>query len=300
MSFSSSLLDNLTRVNEVLTYDLFSIGERSVSLQSIILFLAIIGFTWVLSKYVQSLFDRQLSSRFKDGTDHTLKRLLHYFILTVGVVVGIDFIGIDLTSLAVVASFLSVGIGFGLRNIASNFISGIILMIERPISVGDFITVDDFLGTVRDIGLRATVFRTVDNQSIVIPNSTFLEQNVINWTRGGSKIRLRFDVGVAYGSDVEKVKSTLIDSAEALDSVLDDPAPQVIFEEFGDSSLNFELRVWVSTAGDRIPVRDELNTKINELFVENDLEMPFPQRDLHFRSGTPVSAEPPEEDQSEE
>jgi small-conductance mechanosensitive channel len=290
----STMLDQLERANQILTYELFTIGNRGISLQSLVFFLVILGFTWLLSKYVRRSFDKRLASQFKDGTDHTLKRLLHYTILAIGLFVAIDFIGIDLTSLAVVASFLSVGIGFGLRNIASNFISGIILMFERPISVGDFIKVDDFLGTVQDIGLRATVFRTVDNQSIVIPNSTFLEQNVINWTRGESTVRLRFNVGVAYGSDVEKVKSTLIEAADALDTVREDPAPQVVFTEFGDSSLNFELRVWVGTAGDRIPVRDELNTKINELFAENELEMPFPQRDLHIRDSAPIEVNNPD------
>lgn len=295
----SSILNYLERANEMFTYEVFSIGNRGVSLQSLVLFVIIIGVTWLLSKYLRRTFESRFSTQFKDGMDHTLKRMIHYVTLAIGLFVAVDFIGIDLTSLAVVASFLSVGIGFGLRNIASNFISGIILMIERPISVGDFLSVDDFLGTVEDIGLRATVFRTVDNQSIVIPNSTFLEQNVINWTRGERQVRLRFPVGVAYGSDVEQVKSVLIEAAESLDGVLESPEPKVIFQEFGDSSLNFELRTWVDSVSDRIPIRDELNTRINELFADHDLEMPFPQRDLHIRDSVPFEMGEPQPEDSE-
>ncbi len=289
MSYKS-FFDRLLRVQELFTYDLFSLGDRSISLKSIVFFFLILGTSWFASKYLRTLFDRRLAHRFVGGTRHTLRRLLHYFILTVGVIIAVDFLGIDLTSLAVVASFLSVGIGFGLRNIASNFISGIIIMIERPISVGDFITVDDFLGRIESIGLRATVFQTVDNQSIVIPNSTFLEQNVINWTRGEETIRLRFPVGVAYGSDVQKVKSTLKEAAESLETVQDDPPPEVVFKEFGESSLNFELRVWIKHLNQFIAVRDELNTKINNFFAKEKLEIPFPQRDLHLRSTVPDSS----------
>lgn len=287
MSFDV-LSSQLVRIQNVLTFELFTIGERPISLLSFLIFFLIIAVTWTISRYVQKLFDRKMADRFKDGADHTLRRLLHYTIIAIGLFIAVDFIGIDLTSLTVVASFLSVGIGFGLRNIASNFISGIILMIERPISVGDFVTIDDFLGSIESIGLRATIFKTVDNQTIVIPNSTFLEENVINWTRGEKTIRLRFEVGVAYGSDIEKVKSTLLEAANSVDGVLDEPSPSVVFDEFGGSSLDFELRVWVNHAKNRIPVRNELNTTINELFVENELEMPFPQRDLHLQSSTPI------------
>lgn len=281
------LFDKLAMAKPFLNYELFNLGERSITLTSILIFLAIIGVSWVLSRYLQGLFETRFSDRFQRGTDHTLKRLIHYSILAIGIFIAIDFIGIDLTSLAVVASFLSVGIGFGMRNIASNFISGIILMIERPISVGDIVTVDEEIGRIMDIGMRATTVRTVDNQEIVMPNSTFLEQNVINWTRGERKNRLRFPVGVAYGSDVETVRETLLETAASVDKVLEDPEPQVVFQEFGDSSLNFELRVWVGDASDRISVRDELNTAINKVFVEKGIEMPFPQRDVHLDSPEP-------------
>lgn len=274
----------LTAAGDVMNYELFTVGERAVSLTSVLIFLGILAVSWVLSRYVRSLFESRLSDRFQRGTDHTLKRLIHYSIIFIGLFVGIDFIGIDLTSLAVVASFLSVGIGFGMRNIASNFISGIILMFEQPISVGDIVTVDEEIGKIINIGMRATVVRTVDNQEIVMPNSTFLEQNVINWTRGERKSRLRFPVGVAYGSDVSLVRETLIETANEIDDIMEDPEPQVVFQEFGDSSLNFELRVWVEDAAIRVAVRDELNTAINEAFVEKGIEMPFPQRDVHLQN----------------
>ncbi|MFB6346807.1 MAG: mechanosensitive ion channel family protein [bacterium] len=292
MSFNK-VFDALSSVSTVLNYELFHLGNRAISLTSILIFLGIILFSWMLSGYLRRLFDQRLASQFQRGTDHTLKRLIHYTIIAIGLFIAVDFIGIDLTSLAVVASFLSVGIGFGMRNIASNFISGIILMIERPISVGDIVSVDEEIGRIITIGMRATVVRTVDNQEIVMPNSTFLEQNVINWTRGERKSRLRFSVGVAYGSDVDLVKETLIETAKSIESILEDPAPQVVFQGFGDSSLDFELRVWIADAEQRIQVRDELNTAINEVFVEKGIEMPFPQRDLHVRSPKPFEVESP-------
>lgn len=286
------LLNSLAALAPILDYELFTIGERSVTLVSLMIFVAILAVSWMISSYLRRLYESRFSSQFEKGTAHTLQRLIHYTTLTIGAFVAIDFIGIDLTSLAVVASFLSVGIGFGMRNIASNFISGIILMFERPISVGDIVTVDEEIGKIINIGMRATVVRTVDNQEIVMPNSTFLEQNVINWTRGERKSRLRFSVGVAYGSDVEKVRETLLETADSIEKVLENPEPQVIFMEFGDSSLNFELRVWIADASERIPVRDKLNTAINRAFVEEDIEMPFPQRDVHLDSLNDTAEEP--------
>lgn len=287
--------DVLSTLGNILNYELFTLGERAISLTSVLIFIAILCFSWGLSRYIRRLFDQRLASRFQRGTDHTLKRLIHYSIVFLGLFIGIDFIGIDLTSLAVVASFLSVGIGFGMRNIASNFISGIILMIEQPISVGDIVTVDEEIGRIINIGMRATVVRTVDNQEIVMPNSTFLEENVINWTRGERKSRLRFPVGVAYGSDVELVRETLIETAKNTDNVMDDPEPRVIFMEFADSSLNFEVRVWVEDADYRIQVRDDFNTAVNEAFAEKGIEMPFPQRDVHLETTGDAEVENPPE-----
>lgn len=280
-----SFLENF---KTILNTQLFTLSGRSVTISSIIFFFLIIVLTWIISKYIRSLIRDKFSDRFEAGTGHTIRRLTHYSIMIIGFIVAIDFIGFDLTSLAVVAGFLSVGIGFGLQNITSNFISGLILMFERPISVGDIVTVDDKIGTIEDIGLRATTVNTVDNIHVVIPNSKFVQETVTNWTRGDQKIRIRLSVGVAYGSDVEKVKDILFDIAKNVEGVLEEPEPQVVFQEFGGSSLNFEFRVWVATPRDRIKVSNRVNELINERFEEQDVEMPFPQRDLHVRSSVPL------------
>lgn len=274
----------LERVDTVLNFELFTLQDNPVTLLAIILFSFVMIITVLASKYLRSLFQARFSDRFKNGLDHTINRLIHYTILLIGFFIALEIVGISLSSLAIIAGFLSVGIGFGLQNIASNFISGLILMFERPISVGDLVTVNDQLGTVQKIGLRATIVNTVDNIEIILPNSIFVEQEVTNWSHGDPKIRLRCPVGVAYGTDPETVRDVLLKVAEEEDEVLENPEPSVVFTEFGDSALNFELRVWVADPGPPARVKTKVNFAINRRFAEDNLEIPFPQRDLHLRS----------------
>ncbi|MFB6354940.1 MAG: mechanosensitive ion channel family protein [bacterium] len=275
---------SMSQLHNVMTYQLFQLQENPVTLLSILIFVGILVATLLVSRYLRYLFDSRVSDRFDQGVDYTINRLIHYTVLVIGFFVAIESIGLDLTSLAVVAGFLSVGIGFGLQNIASNFISGLILLFERPIKIGDLVTVDDQVGVVKNIKLRATVVQTLDSIDIIIPNSAFVEQNVTNWSHGENLVRVRCPVGVAYGSDTQKVEEILTEIARESDKILDDPGPSVLFPEFGDNALNFELRFWIDSPSKRAPIKSEINFEIDRRFREADIEMPYPQRDLHFRT----------------
>lgn len=291
MSENIPVQQSLDFIHEVLTYPLFELQSNTITLLTLLILTLIVLVAYLLSKYLQKIYSRQVADRFSRGTDFMVKRLIHYSILLLGFIIGVETAGIDLSSLAMIAGFLSVGIGFGLQNITSNFISGLILLFERPIEVGDTVTVGEQLGTVTAINLRATEVNTWENVDIIIPNSAFVEQNVINWSHGEDYIRITCPVGIAYGSDTKKVKELLLEAAESQEKVLDDPEPTVLFREFGGSSLDFELRVWISTPRFRPQVKSEINYTIDKLFRENDVEIPFPQRDVHLKNETGATDE---------
>ncbi len=276
----------LILLHDIINYPLFKLQDTPITLLAILLFVAVIAGSYLISIYIRKLYDRRLTTRFSSGIDFTVKRLIHYTVLIIGFLVAFEIAGIDLSSLAIIAGFLSVGIGFGLQNITSNFISGLILLFERPIEVGDTVTVGDQLGTVTGINLRATEVNTWENIDIIIPNSAFVEDNVINWSHGEEYIRVSCPVGVAYGADTEKVRDILYEIAREHPKVLDTPEPNVLFLEFGDSSLDFELRIWIRTPRRRNWIKSEINYEIDQRFREENIEIPFPQRDLHLRSAT--------------
>jgi len=205
-----------------------------------------------------------------------------------GIIIAVQSIGLNLTSLAVVFGLLSVGIGFGLQNVASNFISGLIILFERPIEIGDRITVGDVWGDVVNINLRATLILTIDNIAIIVPNSEFISSRVTNWSYRDSKVRVHIPVGVAYGSDVQLVTNSLLEVARNNAEVMKDPAPEVWFTQFGDSSLKFELLVWTLDPKRRPEVISDLNKSIDAIFRKNKIEIPFPQRDIHIRTSVPL------------
>ena len=193
--------------------------------------------------------------------------------------------GIDLTALAAVSAVLMVGIGFGLQNITSNFISGLFLLFERPVQVGDYVEVSGVQGCVRSIRARSTMVETLDSVSIIVPNSNFIAQNVTNWSYQDAKVRIHISVGVSYSSDVDLVGETLLRVGKSHPEVLQNPDPSVQFLEFGDSSLNFDLLVWIDAPSRQYFVRSDLNFAIVNAFREEGITIPFPQRDLHLRSG---------------
>jgi len=207
----------------------------------------------------------------------------------VGVVFALQTLHVDLTGLAVVAGILSVGIGFGLQNVASNFISGIILLIERPITVGDRVTVGDINGFVRAINMRSTEVVTTDNISIIVPNSEFVSGRVVNWSHGDPRLRLRLAVGVSYKADVEHVSRVLREAGARVPEVLADPPPEARLVRFGLSSLDFELLVWIADPRRQEAVTSALHYGVRAAFLDNRIEIAFPQLDLNVQSPLSVS-----------
>jgi small-conductance mechanosensitive channel len=250
----------------------------------VIFFLTLLIF---LTSKLKGVFVKQILSRYSDdvGVSESIGTIIQYVAVLVGGLIIVQST-INLGSLNVLAGALGVGIGFGLQNIANNFISGLIILFERPIKVGDRIEVGNISGDVVKVAARATTVSTNDNISIIIPNSEFISQKVINWSHNDRNIRFHVPVGVSYNEDPAKIKSILLEIAKRHPDVLQKPEPEVLFLEYADSSLNFDLMVWTSTYIDRpIVLRSQLYYLIFEKFKEQGVEIPFPQRDIHIKSG---------------
>ena len=260
-----------------------------LSLVQIFLLVALlIAVFWISSRTKRFLFNRLLA---QSGLDRSLQyaiaQVVSNIVLVVGIFIVLENSGIRLAALTVFAGAVGVGVGFGLQNIASNFISGLVILAERPITIGDRVEVAGIAGQVEHIRARSTVIRTNDNIMMIVPNTKFIDSPVTNWTYGDRRVRFRIPVGVAYGSDVAKVRDALLAVAQENPHTLKEPAPGVFLEKFGDNSIDFKLVVWSSEMSARPSrYRSDLNFAIVEKFREAKIEMPFPQRDLHIRSGT--------------
>jgi small-conductance mechanosensitive channel len=240
-----------------------------------------------LSRLARSLMELRVFPRtgWDSGVCYTISTTLHYTALLVGGLVALNILGFPLTNLALIAGALGVGIGFGLQNIVNNFISGLILLFERPIKVGDILVIDGQWGTVKEIRVRSTIFETYDRYVLIIPNSELLSGKIANWTHyGGGINRLELKVGVAYGADVRRVAQLATEICLAHPRVLKDPPPEAFFKAFGDSSLDFVIWVFLQSPKGRIAVTHELNTAILEAFQREGIEIPFPQRDLYIKN----------------
>ena len=265
---------------------LFRLGDEVVTAASLIAFVAILLVAMLISQILQRTLQRAATRRGLDeGIQYALSRLLNYFVLAVGTLVALENLGISITALAGLGAILAVGIGFGLQNIAQNFVSGLILLLERPVKKGDFVEVGDIQGTVREIHARATVITTLNNVDVLVPNGQFITERVVNQTFANRLIRMRVDVGVAYGSDTALVVSIMERVARDHPAVIPDPAPKVWFTNFGESSLDFTLLVWISEPLLQWQVASDLRFAIDAGFRAAGVEIPFPQRDLHLRSG---------------
>ncbi|MEL6221207.1 MAG: mechanosensitive ion channel domain-containing protein [Cyanobacteria bacterium J06627_8] len=228
------------------------------------------------------------------GSREAIATLTRYTLIALGALVVLQVWGLDLSSLALLASALGVGIGFGFQNIARDFGSGLILLFERPVQVGDFVEVGAFQGTVNRIGARSTSVVTLDRVSIIVPNSYFLENQVINWSHENPLSRIAIPVGVSYNSDPEEVRTLLIEAAANHEAVVKHPNPQVFFDGFGDSALNFLLLVWIVKPERQLVIKSELYFQVFRLLNDKGIKIPFPQRDLHVRSGhLPVKLDAP-------
>lgn len=265
---------------------LFKIQDVGITISHFVVAIVAVIISLLISKVVRSALKKHLFKTFDidTGLQYALLRFIHYIIVIIGLYIGLKTVNIPLGAIVGLFAVIGVGIGFGLQNLTSNFISGVILLLERPVKVGDRLEVNEVWGDVKRISLRTTLIETPDNIAIIVPNSKLLENEVINYSYGDPKIRLRIPVGIAYGSDCEKVTNLLVNVAEQNDRVLKNPAAKVWFSEFGDSSLNFILLCWIPNSSIKFDVRSELNYAIDRVFREQQIEIPFPQHDLHLRS----------------
>lgn len=265
---------------------LFKIQDVGITISHLVVAIIAVLLSLIISRIIRTTLRNQIFKKFEidQGLEYALLRFVHYVILLIGVYIGLKTINLPLGAVVGLLAVVGVGIGFGLQNLASNFISGIILLLERPVKVGDRLEVNDVWGDVKRINLRTTLIETPDNIAIIVPNSKLLETEVINYSYGDPKIRLQIPVGIAYGSDCKKATEIMVQAALDNPRILKDPTPKTWFREFGDSSLNFILLCWIPSATIKFDVISEINHAIDNGFRANGVEIPFPQRDLHLRT----------------
>jgi small-conductance mechanosensitive channel len=278
---------------EVFVVPLFTLGNTPVSLATLVWFVVILLLVVLLARFTRRLLRTRVlvHTKLDLGTQYLISRIAGYAVLVLGMIIGLQTLGLNLSSLAVLAGALGVGIGFGLQNIVHNFVSGLILMGERSVQIGDRVEVGNVLGQVIRIGARATAIQTNDNISVIVPNSEFVSNRVVNWSlQGDRRVRFRLPVGVAYGSEPRMVEKLMLEVALANPAVLREPMPRVVFLGFGDSALNFELRVWTVEMMHRPgELRSQLYFALWDKFKEHKIEIPFPQRDLHVKEPVQVT-----------
>ncbi|GAA4650111.1 mechanosensitive channel MscK [Kistimonas scapharcae] len=285
--------DMITIFSSIEAITITTTGMKSDTWQlgDIMTALLLILVTMVLSRNLPGLLEIAVLSRLQlsQGSGYAISTLLSYSITAIGVLSVLSTLGVSWDKLQWLVAAVGVGLGFGLQEIFANFISGIIILFERPIRIGDTVTIGSLSGTVSRIRIRATTITDWDNKEIVIPNKVFITDQLINWTLSDPETRVVIMVGVAYGSDLAKTRELLLQAADEDPRVLKEPAPSVFFLSFGDSTLNHELRVHVKEMGDRLITLNDLNTRIDTLFREHNIEIAFPQRDIHIRTTEPPS-----------
>lgn len=288
MNLSEPWEEGFRKVNEVLTAEIFHIGTQKFTLLLILkLLILIIALLWISGRLRKLLSTRILArSSMSVGSRQMISTLFHYTFIVVGLMIIIQAAGIPLTTLNVMAGALGIGVGLGLQEVFKNFVSGLVILFERPIKIGDRVMVGEVDGSIVEIRARSTTVLTNDNIAIIVPNSSFIVDNVINWTYNDPRIRFHIPIGVSYGSNPDEVEKALLAAAADVDEVLEEPPARVWFREFGDSSLNFELLAWTSrllhSPGD---FRSKLNFAVHRRLHEAGITIPFPQRDLHVKSG---------------
>jgi len=277
----------INKVVEYLNLPLISLGNITVTAWKILYIILLFVLLFYITKKIKNWIIHGLLSKssLDIGIRTAIGTMFRYLIIVIGLLIIFQSAGIDMSAVTVLAGALGVGIGFGLQNITSNFISGLIIMFERPIKVGDRIEVGAISGDVVNISMRATTVVTNDNITVIVPNSDFISSQVINWSHNDRNVRFSIEVGVSYKEDPEKIQDILLAVANDNSAVLKNPNPDVIFTEFGNSSLNFSLRVWTT---ELIQKPDTLKSflyfEIFKRFREQGVEIPFPQRDLHIKN----------------
>ncbi len=271
----------------IFTNDFLTFGNTSYSLIDLLIILALFIALLIIIRFITNILRTRVLqvTGINRGSQEVILIIIRYGLIFIGTIILLQASGLDLSSLTIIGSVLGVGIGFGLQDIAKNFASGLVLLFERSVQVGDFIQVGQHMGTVERVGARSIVLKTLDSISVIVPNSRLLAEEVINWTHDKSSARLHIPVGVAYGSIVPDVKNALLQAAKEHPEVLRYPQTQVFFTGFGDSSLNFDLLVWTSDPSRQAIITSDLYYRIEAILKEEKIEIPFPQRDLHLRTG---------------
>ncbi|MET1256221.1 mechanosensitive ion channel family protein [Aliikangiella maris] len=289
LSWLETMLNFLVIIKDGIM-DGFSVGNMTISLWNIFLGLFFFYVAFKIGRWIRNRLEQKwlLKSNLSKGAREAAASLTWYALIAFISIIALAIAGFNISNLALVAGALSVGIGFGLQNVVNNFISGLILLFERPIKRGDWIIVGNTQGFVKEINIRSTRIQTFDFADVLIPNSELLTNQLTNWTLSNALGRVRIPIGVAYGSDTDKVKTILLNIAEQHPEVVKEhaevPNPQVHFLKFADSSLEFELRCFISDILNIMRITSEINFAIDKQFKEADIRIPFPQRDLHIIS----------------
>ncbi|NBL78583.1 mechanosensitive channel MscK [Proteus sp. G2672] len=284
-------LDGITLWNYTLPTELGNV-VKAVTVADLLLSVSIMAISWFMTRNLPGLLEVLILSRIKlqQGASYAITTILTYVIIAIGTIVSLGILGVAWEKLQWLAAALTVGLGFGLQEIFANFVSGLIILFERPVRIGDTVTIGTYSGTVSRIRIRATTVTDFDRKEVIIPNKAFVTERLINWTLSDTVTRIIIQVGVAYGSDLEKVKAILMKAAKDNIRVMTEPEPVVLFTEFGASTLNHELRFYVRTLGDRSIAIDEVNRAIDKLCNENNINIAFNQLDvyLHNKQGDEV------------
>lgn len=285
------LAANILGLESIGSIELFVISDTSVTIARLLTSLTVFYFFVVGSSIMQEFLRTVVLPRTDadPGVINSILAVTRYVLIILAVVVSLGTLGFSLTTLAVIGGGLSIGVGIGLQQVISNFIAGILLLFEQSLRPGDIIELENEVGVVEKLNIRSTLVRTNDNVELVIPNETFLSSSLKTYTKSSRLVRIAIRVGVSYDSDAELVRNLLMNVAEQDEDVRDEPAPVVFFENFGESSLDFVLNVWVDDPIAKAAISSRLRFAIWESFAAHHIEIPFPQRDLHLRSGWPVT-----------
>lgn len=282
-----SLKEIIKAIRPIFEFPLFRLGDTSFTVGSIFYFVISLFLLYYLTAKLRNFFVNRVLLRYNYdiGVRQSIGSIIRYGLLAIGLIVIFQNSGLNMSSLGLVVGALGVGIGLGLQTITNNFVSGIIIMFERPVKIGDKIEVGEVTGNVVHIGARATTVLTNDNISVIVPNSDFVTSKVVNWSHSERKVRFNFDVFTSYCENPDNIKKLLLEVANENKGVLKEPAPDVLFVEYGESALKFYLRIWTTVYVDRpVVLKSQLYYAIFRKFREHGVEIPYPQRQLHIKN----------------
>jgi len=276
----------LAQLRQIFTIEILDIGGVKFSIATIVSLVISIILAFFISKVVSEIIQHSILERLKlnRGLQAAVTVFIKYFLITISSIIILQTAGVNLSSLAVIAGVIGIGIGFGLQNIASNFISGLVLLFEQTIKVGDYIEIGNLKGVIEKIAIRSTILRTDDDLFVIVPNQRFLENDTVNWSYGGHTCRIHIPISVSYDTDVLVLTEALLTAARNEPRVLTNPAPEVWFDKFGEHSLNFELLVWINEPDANEPIRSSLNFRIAYELRQKQIKIPFPTREIIFQN----------------